>query len=51
MEKQPGKGKLGKAKAKAKGKLGKVCKRNLDKMGKISLQEKVQQAAEAAEDP
>ena len=50
LEKQPGKGKLGRAKAKAKGKLGKVCKRNLEKMGKISLQEKVQQAAEAAED-
>ena len=46
-----GKGKLGKAKAKAKSKLGKVCKRNLEKMGKLSLEEKVQQAAEAAEDP
>eukprot|EP00435_Cladocopium_sp_Y103_P033674 s1262_g8.t1 len=48
-----GKGKVGKAKAKAKAKskLGKVCKRNLDKMGKLSLQEKVQQATEAAEDP
>ena len=46
-----GKGKLGKAKAKAKSKLGKVCKRNFEKMGKLSLEEKVQQAAEAAEDP
>ena len=51
LEKQPGKGKLGKAKAKAKGKLGKFAKKNLEKMGKISLQEKIQQAAEAAEDP
>lgn len=34
-----------------KPKLGKVSRKNLEKMGAVSLQEKVQQAADAGEDP